>query len=440
MFHNAKAFRAVLFSSVTLLMLGLSARTNGQLRAGAARIDITPDVKAIAVPLGGYTARAAKPAVGVHDPVYARAIVLSQGGAKMGIVSVDLCFLPANFRELIGNRIAASGVVGLGIDHLLIAATHSHTSPDPLAMHSSNTSSMTGWTSYSPALAQFEAERIAQAVVLADRRALPARLGIGTLDCTGSNRNRRNEKITDPTMTLVRITDDQGRSLGAIVNFAAHPTLYDDKMMEISADWPGAMCAWLEKSMGGDSVAMFLNGAEGDASPNGAVGDTASAKVANYGRGLGEKAWDVLRLMQVQNTVILKSWRETVELPPRKPNALFVLAARSFGATMAQAKQIVSQLMPTKTTLGYFQVGDLLLLGMPCEPTGEVGLAVKDAMRKAGYAVPAIVALADDWIAYALTPAQYREGNYEAGMSFYGEQLGPTIMAAVNAGLVGGSR
>ncbi len=430
-------------TGLLLVLNGLSAAilfavpARGDLVAGAAKIDITPDPVAMQVPLGGYAARKGAPATGIHDHIFARALVLSEGSAKLGIVSVDLCFLPANFRAEIGKRIAAAGVVGLDLDHLMIAATHSHTSPDPLAMHATNTSTMKGWTSYSPTLAQFEADKIAQAVILADHRLIPAKIGIGTLDATGSNRNRRGEKITDPTMTLIRVTDAQGRSLAAIVNFAAHPTLYDDKMMEISADWPGAMCGWLEQTMGGDAVAMFLNGAEGDASPNGAVGDTAAAKVEDFGHRLGEKAWDILRLMQLQSNVPMKSWREPVELPPVKPNALFIIAARSFGATMAQAQQIVKQLMPTRTTIGFFRIGDLLLMGFPCEPTGELGLSAKDAARKSGFKVPAVVALADDWLAYALTPAQYREGNYEAGMSFYGDQLGPVLLNAINHGLAG---
>ena len=48
---------------------------------------------------------------------------------------------------------------------------------------------------------------------------------------------------------------------------------------------------------------------------------------------------------------------------------------------------------------------------------------------------PAVVALANDWLAYALMPEQYKRGNYEAGMSFYGETLGPTLLTALDTGL-----
>lgn len=429
-------FVSRLFSlSVLALSCCLNSNARADLQAGAARVDITPDPHTMVTPLGGYAARKSAPATGVHDKVYSRAIVLANGTTKIAIVSVDLCFLPASAKAEIVKRVTLAGVSGLNAENIVIAATHSHTSPDPLAMHSANLSKMKGWTSYVPELAQFEEERIAGTIILAAHRLMPARLGIGTLDCTGLNKNRRNEKITDPTMTLVRVTDIQGRSLGAIVNFAAHPTLYDDKMMEISADWPGAMSGWLETTMGGDAVALFLNGAEGDASPDGVLGATPSDRVANYGTNLAQRAWDVLRLMQMHSEVPISYRRIAWDLPERKPNALFVLAARSFGATMAQSKQIVNQLMPEKSTLGLFTVGDVTFLTTPCEPSGELGLSIKSAMTKSGIKMPAIVALADDWIAYALTREQYHEGNYEAGMSFYGDGLGGSLLTTVERGL-----
>ena len=47
----------------------------------------------------------------------------------------------------------------------------------------------------------------------------------------------------------------------------------------------------------------------------------------------------------------------------------------------------------------------------------------------------AVVALTNDWLAYCLTPEQYRAGKYEAVMSFYGEPFGPTLLDGVKAGL-----
>ncbi len=431
-----KSIRLSIASIASVISIFLPALATADLQAGGARVDITPDVAAMAVPLGGYAARKSMPATGVHDAVYARALAFSDGKTEICIVSTDLCFIPASLKsDVIKIVNSSSASKKLDADHIFIAATHSHTSPDPLAMHSLNVSQMKGWTTYSQPLDAFTAERIAHAITLADSRLMPVQVGAAALDCTGLNRNRRNEKVTDPTMTVLRINDMQGRALGCIVNFAAHPTLYDDKMMQISADWPGAMCADLERKMGGDSVALFLNGAEGDASPAGATGATPSERVTMYGTSLADRAWDILRILQVKPDVQIRSWRQELVLPERKPNALFIIAARSFGATMAQARQIVNQLMPEKSTVGYVTIGDLLLVTTPCEPSGEIGLAIKSSALKAGYNRVGVMALTDDWLAYALTSGQYREGNYEAGMSFYGDQLGPTILSAIEKGL-----
>src|SRR5437016_8224 len=90
------------------LMLPFQARA--ELMAGAAKVSITPDPKAMPYPLGGYgdPERLGHPATGVHDTCYARALVLSDGTAKCAIVSLDLCFLPANFKSAVMNRLEAT--------------------------------------------------------------------------------------------------------------------------------------------------------------------------------------------------------------------------------------------------------------------------------------------------------------------------------------------
>ena len=393
-------------------------------------------MKAQQVPLGGYAARKGAPATGVHDPVYARALVLAEGETKVGIVSVDLCFLPANVAGEIGKRVQAAGVKGLDAAHLLLCATHTHSAPDPLAMHSGNTFALKDWPRFDPKLLAFTAEKIAAAIVEADRRLVPARVGSGSVSAGEWNRNRRGEKLTDPEMSVLKVTTAEGRPLAAIVNFAAHPTLFDDKWLEISADWPGVMTNAAEKAMGGEAVCLFLNGAEGDASPNGVDEQpTAEAKVTAYGSELAKIAGGLLGKIETKAEAPLMAWQQPVSLPPRKPSAYFVLAAAQFGVSFQQAKQFVNGLMPEKTQLSFAQIGDLLLMGFPCEPTAEIGLAAKAAARKAGFQHPAIVALTNDWLAYALTPEQYRAGKYEASMSFYGDQLGPTLLTALNAGL-----
>ncbi len=66
------------------------------IHAGFAQMDITPDTSAAKVYIAGFGSN--RVATGVHDPLFARAIVLEQpGGKKIGIVSVDLVGLFHDF-------------------------------------------------------------------------------------------------------------------------------------------------------------------------------------------------------------------------------------------------------------------------------------------------------------------------------------------------------
>ena len=423
-----------------ILFLALAIPAHAEWQAGASRLDLTPDVKAASVPLGGYAARLGAAATGVHDPVFARALVLTDGTTKVGIVSLDLCFLPANVKAEVVKRVQAAGLTKLDSEHLLLTATHTHCAPDPLAMHSGNTFDLKGWTRFDPKLLDFTAGKIADAILRANERLRPAQIGSSVAAEPGLNRNRRGDTLTDPDLTVVSVKDKAGKYIASIVNFAAHPTLYDDKMREISADWPGIATAMIEKQMEGNqkgekTVCLFLNGAEGDASPNGVDDKQGEDKVVRYGLRVGLLTWGQLTATETKSDAPLRVWMQKVALPPRKPNALFYLAAAQLGASQETAKQLVNGLMPEATTLHYVRIGDLLLMAFPCEPTAAIGLKAKELARKAGYKTPAVVALTDDWLAYCVTPEQYRAGKYESMMSFYGDQIGPTLLTALETGV-----
>lgn len=424
--------------TLTLLCLLAGKVSRADLMAGAAKIDITPDVINQAIPLGGYAARRGAPATGVHDPVFARAITLSDGGAKICLVSVDLCFVPANLKAEIVARVAAAGITGLDAAHLFISATHTHCGPDPLAMHSGNNfPSLKNWPHFDADLLDFTANKIAAAVIEADGRQVGAKVGCRKVSLIRRhlNRNRRGDKVVDSDLTLLKITTTDGRPLAALFDFAAHPTLYNEKMMQVSADWPGAATATVERELGNNSVCLFFNGDEGDAATAGAIGDTAEERAANYGETIGRAVLDSMGRIRTKNRVTISAWTENVILPPRQPNPLFLLAAAQMGASLGQARELVTGLMPTETTLTFVKIGKFLLIGFPCEPTGEIGIAAKSIARRAGHKTAAIVALTNDWLAYCVTPTQYKAGKYEASMSFYGPNFGAALLNAVQNGL-----
>src|SRR4051794_24596384 len=60
----------------------------GELKAGVARVDLTPSLE-LNAPLGGYGERMNRPAEGIHDRIYAKALVLASGDKKFALVTVD---------------------------------------------------------------------------------------------------------------------------------------------------------------------------------------------------------------------------------------------------------------------------------------------------------------------------------------------------------------
>jgi len=403
------------------------------LRAGAARVSITPDPKAMPYPLGGYVApeRLTNKATGVHDTCYARALVLSDGSTKCALVSLDLCFLPANVRDAVVSRIAATGIPASG---LFLSATHTHSALDPLVLHSGNTGPSGALPQYDPKLHDWIADRVAQAITEANGRLRPARIGSGQSQGLGLNRNRRGERLTDDEMTALKVTNTEGKPLAAVFIYAAHPVYFGANMLEVSGDWSGAFARQMEAVLP-DAVVLFLNGAEGDASPNGADEGTPAEKIAVYAAKIGEKARRLYDGLTTAPDAKLAAWTQETELPERKAHPLFLLAAAQLKATPNQARDLVNRMMPSRCEVSFLRAGDALLIGLPGEPTAAVGLAAKTLAREKGVRHPAVTALTNGWLGYLLTAEQYQAGKYEATMSFYGEQIGARLLDGVRAGL-----
>ncbi len=421
---------------LVLLLIALSGEQSSAakgytgLQCGAAEVSITPDVHSMDVPLGGYAERLARPCVGVHDDVYAHAIVLKRGSSSVAIVSMDLCFLPASIHHAIELRLKQLGLRQFAGANLFLAATHSHSAPDPLAMDTRNTiSGIKGWTVFNRKLLDFTAGRAAEAVKDAVGAMEPVTVTFAAQAVPSFVRNRRNDPVSDTALTVVNFRRANGSSVAVIVHLAAHPTIFSGRSMEISSDFPGVIVQDIQAHEGGECRCLFLNGAEGDASAAGFDNLKDDARVKAYGHAVSEVALKLLTEPGTpENQPQLKAWYAPVNLPPTQPDGVFMLAAMGIGLTMDQAKHLVKTVMPTRTEISLIRVGQLLLMGFPCEPTGAIGMDAR-SVAQAGAGLHGLpVALVNDWLGYALTPQQYKSGRYEAGMSFYGPDLGPTLL------------
>jgi neutral ceramidase len=239
--------------SCVLLFIVASASHADALKAGAARIDITPPV---GFPMWGYAARKDAPSVKVRDLLHARAVVLAVGKNKMALVSLDLGRAPtrqsmANIRKQLKDATQ--------IDTIFLVATHTHHGP---------VLELDDWPTKEKPYVRTLEDKIVKVITEANKNLQPARLGIGGYE-TPFNRNRhskRPDRPLDKEMIVVRLDDAAGKPIAHLVNFAAHPTMLPLRPYEFSPDYPGFLAQYVEKELGGQC--LFLQGAAGDLSPN----------------------------------------------------------------------------------------------------------------------------------------------------------------------------
>ncbi len=252
---------------LNLLVIGLlfgfasSAQAQAVFKVGVGKRDITPKE---GVPMWGYGVRHDKLSEGTLDALYATAVVLQVNDKKIAIVGLDLGRAPAERSlQIIRKRIKDEA----GVDYSIIAGSHSHHTP---VLELSDEEGK-GKGRFDAALRYYKQmeDGICAAILEAHSRLVPAKMASGSVQLQGFNRNRHTKlepKPSDRELAVLRFDDLAGKALAVIVNFTAHPTTIPEMTLKFSADYVGAMKAFVDKEMSATTV--FMQGAAGDQSVN----------------------------------------------------------------------------------------------------------------------------------------------------------------------------
>lgn len=302
---------------VACLFAVAPAAAGGPLRAGAAVVDITPPTGHA---MWGYAARKDAPCIGVLDPLKARALVLEAGTDRLALVSLDLGRAPPRAStEAIRARIRKSA----GIAHLFLVGSHTHHGP---------VLELDAWPTAKTSYVRSLEDKLTVLIEEAAGNLRPARLGVAVKEAT-LNRNRQSklaDKPVDRELRVLRVEDADGKPIAHAVNFAAHPTMTDGRILKFSADWPGAMAALMEKETG--APCLFLQGAAGDLSPD-PPADAAGPE--KFGQAVGQAALALsrdARCVALEKTSLVGA-DEELTFPARidlSNPAIFALVARAF--------------------------------------------------------------------------------------------------------------
>ncbi len=406
-----------------------------ELKAGVARVDLTPPLD-LNAPLGGYGERMNRPAQGVHDRIFAKALVLSDGQRKFVLVTADMLGFPPAVKPALVERLAGDGWTK---DQIMLLPSHSHTSIEMNAINPANTFQVPQIGIHSPQVYEFVMERLAQVIKDADRQLTPVKIGSTSASIDGWNRNRRGGAFIDKQLTVTRVDTSEGKPLAVLVNFTAHPTFMSGEDMHFSGDWPGHLQRTIESLIGEGVTAMYYNGAEGDQAPSGRpdAGDSHYERAERYGRDLGIVAWKQWQQTKPVEDVAFAFHAHTISLPERSWHPDFAkTGGAEYGLDEKLLREMLPRMFPTHIDSITLRLGDLLIVGVPGEMAASLGHKIKtEAAHLTGVKCPTIGGLADAWISYMLPAEEYRKGGYESSVSFYGETLGPTVVAGAIVGV-----
>jgi len=402
------------------------------LLAGVAKVNITPYLGAF---LAGFAIRD-HGCEGVHDELFAKALVLQAGETTVGIVACDLIGLGLDSVATIRQRVEAA--TGIPPGHIMVACSHTHSGP---------TMGILRHPGLDAELVHVTEKKIAGALIAACRSLVEASLGVGKGRARiGVNRRERVQDGTtklgtnvkgpiDPDVGVLRVDDAQGRPLALAVVYACHPVVLDGQNYLVSADYPGPMAALLE-GVHPSAACLFLGAAGGDINPV-RVGGTFD-HTRRLGRFLGAEALRVAEALQTKADVQLAARQTTVEalladLPPAS-DAREIIGQRTRQLDEQLARGEISRerydadwdlgwgrdvlaeygkpdrIRTRPLELQALRLGDALVIGTPGETFVEIALAIKAASPMPNTFV---LGHANGTLGYIPTAAAFEEGGYE---------------------------
>jgi len=418
-------FRAMLVAASLLLTVRAEAQT---LQAGAAKVDITPSPDA-ALPMSGYADRK-EGFKGIHDHIFARAIVFGDGTRLAAVVAWELIGVPNTVWEELSQRIARE--TGIPRDYLLLCAVHDHSAPAPFGMYGNHSPKSAAYTK------QVE-DLTVEAIRKAKENLQPARIGIATGKAY-VNINRREyspdkgwwlgfnpEGPSDKTVTVIRFDALSGKPIALLINYAVHVVVMGSKNYQISGDLAGATSRYVENYYRGkpddaprgdagaairlrpeetteNLVALWTSGAAGDQNPISLAPGSDFTMVDALGKILGEEAVRIAGAIHPTDQAKIWGKQEVVTCPGRKVEA----------GPLPRKEYKWEESDPVDIRLSLLMVNDIALCGV----SGEVLTMIHEHLKNksaAGHTV--MVTHANGSSGYIPDDAAFAQVSYEVTTS-----------------------
>lgn len=420
------------------------------LRAGAAASNITPWLDEGIV--GGWQT---PPGTYIHDELHARCLVLDDGATKIVLVIADSLGLDREVCNAAKQKIRQH--TGIPEDHILIAATHTHSSIS--ARPANVLKPDEDLSQYS----QFVVRRISDGVRRALAHLEPARIGWGSVEVPEHLNNRRwflkpevrlvnpfggLDKVrmnpaagspdlvkpagpVDPELCFLSVQSLEGRPIALLANYSLH-YVGGVGPGHISADYFAMFADRIQQLLGADRleppfVGILSNGASGDVNnipfQKPRPGKKQYEQMRYVAYDVAQKVFEAHQKISWHEWVPVDMLQTDLPLQVRKPTPEQLERARAILAGAppiperpheeTYARRII-QLHESPDTVTVpiqaIRIGPVGIAAIPFEVFAEIGLEIK---QKSPFRPTFTISHANGSYGYLPSPAQHELGGYE---------------------------
>jgi hypothetical protein len=431
------------------------------LRAAAVRADVTPPP---GTPLAGYGARGDAVSQGVHDPLEATLVWLSDDTSDRDVVWIGLDVVGADGEISAALAAAVTTAIGRPRATVLVCASHTH-------------SSAAAW--FVRPTAGFDVGTAGKDEAVAARRTLVDRIAAaagrlpgalrdvrlvateGRVDGVGGNRHRPDGPH-DRTFGVLTALDENGTAVFVVTDYGCHPTVLGHDNLLWSADWPGAArralsgaLSSLASSLGTAEnpapeapTVLFLQGAAGDSSARFVRRSQTFAEADRLGGRYAAQVLDaLLAAPPAELSGPLTVARRTVTLPTKRTLPLALASEREQSARAAWNevrrthpdgspderlartrhegavvdRHLAEAGLPATLDLPLTVVtlGDRAWVHLPVELFASFALRIR---ARSPFVATRVIGYTNGYLGYIADAEAHRNGVYEAGVSMFDDE------------------
>jgi hypothetical protein len=379
----------------------------GKIKAGWKEVNITPSET---MPMAGYRPR--DHFESVHDSLFARIILLQVGETTVALINVDLLLFPPSLKVAIQKKLA----IGKNNTFFFLSATHTH-------------NGIGGWDKsfigdfalgdFNPDWIEQASEKIADAIITT--RVLPSSIQYWESEASDLVRNRIVPNGKEDGKLRGFILQREDSTTACFFSFSAHATSISRHSYVLSADYPGQFIKHLEKDF---DFGMYMAGMVGSHSFN---------RYEEHDFELIEKE-STLLAEKFKVKIKSQSFDSTSTLIAHVPIIFGPSQLRISKNWKVRDWVLDTALGELEGELTYLKIGNIIMIGTPCDFSGEI--FVRDqleelAAQKGNHLI--ITSFNGNYVGYitydghydSIQSAEVREMNWVG--PYYGEYFSAMI-------------